>query len=263
MPKKKSSDKTLEKMPLNGTSDKIFYLEFLNAAQKMAWDVYQRHDISFFLGCSGVGKTWLATAFALQELFAGNVEKIILTRPAVEAGERLGYLPGLLAEKYDPYMLPLYDCMTRMVGSGSQRQFVQERVEIAPLAFLRGRTLNDCVCILDEAQNCTWQQLLLYLTRLGNKSKMIVTGDPYQSDIYHNLQEVPLIRLVDSISTVHGIGVVEFSEKYVVRHSLIGKILKKLRDCEAKEKKNGRDQVADVAGSESSASPAGDDQAAQ
>ena len=210
------------------TKEKVFYLEFLTPAQKLAWNLYQQHDIIFLLGPAGTGKSHLAVAFALQDLFAGTKRNIVITRPIVEAGENLGFLPGTLDEKVDPYMMPLFDCLSKMVGKvGSQRQFVEERLEVAPLAYMRGRTFERSVCILDEAQNCSMAQLTLFLTRLGDDSKMIITGDPDQSDLY---EKTPLMDMVDMLSTIQGIGVVEFPEKYIVRHPLVSKILKKLKD---------------------------------
>lgn len=211
--------------------DKVFYLEFLTPAQKLAWNIYQEHDVLFLLGCAGTGKSHIAVGFALQELFAGTKQNIVLTRPIVEAGENLGFLPGSLNEKVDPYMMPLMDCLTKMVGRGGPtRAFVEERLEVAPLAYMRGRTFERSVCILDEAQNCSMAQLTLFLTRLGEGSKMIVTGDPMQSDIFPH-SKTPLAEMMDMLSTVNGIGSVEFPEKYIVRHHLVGKILKRLKDC--------------------------------
>ncbi len=205
------------------------YLDFLSPAQKLAYSVYQQHDVVFLLGPAGTGKTHLAVAFALQELFEKSKSKIVLTRPIVEAGENLGYLPGTLNEKVDPYMMPLYDCINK-ITKGGQRDYVMSKIEIAPLAYMRGRTFSDSVCILDEAQNCTHEQLKLFLTRLGNGSKMVVTGDPEQSDLYSKTK-TPLAMLVDLIQNLKGIGLVDFPEKYIVRHPLVGAILKRLKEA--------------------------------
>jgi phosphate starvation-inducible PhoH-like protein len=211
--------------------EKVFYLEFLTPAQKLAWNVYQNHDVIFLLGPAGTGKSHLAVGFALQELFAGEKKNIIITRPIVEAGENLGFLPGTLDEKVDPYMMPLYDCLAKMVGKGGQtRAFVEERLEVAPLAYMRGRTFEQSVCILDEAQNCSMAQLTLFLTRLGEGSKMVITGDPDQSDLFDK-GRTPIAEMMDLLSSVEGVGVVEFPEKYIVRHPLVGKILKRLKDA--------------------------------
>lgn len=229
MAPKRKAEKQQDKAP-KANESKVFYLEFLTPAQKLAWNVYQNHDVVFLTGPAGTGKSHLAVGFALQELFAGTKQNVVITRPIVEAGENLGFLPGTLDEKVDPYMMPLYDCLSKMVGrAGSQRSFVEERLEVAPLAYMRGRTFEDSVCILDEAQNCTMAQLTLFLTRLGNGTKMIVTGDPDQSDLFHSTK-TPLAELMEMLSTVDGIGSVEFPEKYIVRHPLVGKILKKLKD---------------------------------
>jgi hypothetical protein len=174
--------------------------------------------------------THLATAFAVQELLARTKENLILTRPIVEAGENLGFLPGTLNEKVDPYMIPLFDCISKQVGkSGGQSDFIKSKIEVRPLAYMRGTTFENCVCILDEAQNCSTEQLVLFLSRLGNGSKMIITGDPDQSDLFPKFK-TPLAQMVDDISVVEGIGVVNFPEKYIVRHSLVTKILKRLRE---------------------------------
>jgi len=172
----------------------------------------------------------LAVGFALQELFGGSKKNIIITRPIVEAGENLGFLPGSLEEKVDPYMMPLYDCLTKMVGhAGPNRTLAEERIEVAPLAYMRGRSFTDAVVILDEAQNCTFEQLTMFLTRLGEGSKMVITGDPDQSDLY-KVGKTPLMEMAEILSTVEGIGIVEFPEKYIVRHPLVGKILKRIKD---------------------------------
>lgn len=208
----------------------IFYIDFLTPAQKLAYTVYQQHDIMFMLGAAGTGKTHLATAFAIQELLGRTKENLVITRPIVEAGENLGFLPGTLNEKVDPYMAPLFDCIHKQVGkTGGQCDFIKSKVEVRPLAYMRGSTFENSVCILDEAQNCSKEQLILFLTRLGNGSKMIITGDPDQSDLFPKTK-TPLAQMVDDISVVEGIGVVTFPEKYIVRHSLVTKILKRLRD---------------------------------
>lgn len=230
MPKRKADKQQQPVQERSRERDKVFYLEFLTPAQKLAWNLFQQHDVLFLLGAAGTGKSHLAMGFALQELFAGKKHNIVITRPIVEAGESLGFLPGTLDEKVDPYMRPLYDCLSKMVGrGGNSRAFVEERMEVAPLAYLRGRTFEDSVVVLDEAQNCTFQQLVLFLTRLGNGSKMVITGDPDQSDLFAG-NKTPLMEMVEVLSRVEGIGVIEFPEKYIVRHELVGKILKRIKD---------------------------------
>lgn len=203
-----------------------FKLEYANAAQKLAWQVIEQHDVVFLLGPAGTGKTHLAMAYAISELLAKRKKKIVLTRPIVEAGEKLGFLPGTFEEKVNPYMLPLLDCITKCVGSaGGQFDAVNRAMEFAPLAFMRGRTFDDSICIFDESQNATMSQMKLFLTRLGKNSKMIVTGDPSQTDLIGNtsLQDV-----VDKVQGVEGIGLVEMKANSIVRHPLVGKIIEKL-----------------------------------
>lgn len=207
-----------------------FHLEFLSSAQKMAWAAFDQHDVLFLLGAPGVGKSHLACAFAISEILAKRKKKIVLTRPIIEAGgESIGYLPGTFEEKVNPYMLPLYDCMDRMLGpAGPQRDLINKSVELAPLCFMRGRTFNDAVCILDEAQNATFAQIKLFLTRFGENSKVIITGDPMQSDL--RPQDRALMGIVDKLSTLPGIGVITFRSNSIVRHPLIASILEKLED---------------------------------
>jgi phosphate starvation-inducible PhoH-like protein len=226
----KVSRKKNEK-PLEGMEEKAeFYLEFLTPAQKLAWKIYQEHDIVFLLGAAGTGKSYLSTAFALQDINERRKSKVVLTRPIVEAGENLGFLPGTLNEKVDPYMAPLYDCISKITGGKKyQYDMLMSKVVVSPLAYMRGVTFTDSVCILDEAQNCTWEQLILFLTRMGINSKMLITGDPEQSDLYHR-GNTPLMELVSTIQTIQGIGIVEFAEKHIVRHGLVGKILKRIKE---------------------------------
>lgn len=171
--------------------------------------------------------TFLAMAFAINELLQGNKKKIILTRPIVEAGEHLGFLPGDFNEKVHPYMLPLYDCITKLVGvDNMQRELVDSSIEVAPLAYLRGRNLEDAVCILDEAQNTTMTQMKLFLTRLGENSKMIINGDPTQSDL--PIRPVALTQTIKKLQNVPGIGIITFDSSSIVRHRLVGAMLKEL-----------------------------------
>jgi phosphate starvation-inducible PhoH-like protein len=206
---------------------KQFHLEFLTETQKDAWEAFKHSDVMFLIGAAGTGKSHLAVAFALHEILEGNKEKILLSRPVVEAGESLGFLPGTIEEKIGPYMLPLYDCLEKMCGreGDANRDYITKKVELAPLAYLRGRTFDDSVCILDEAQNCTKGQLKLFLTRLGRNSKMIITGDPSQSD----LGRIPdLIDIVNRLSQLQGVAVITFNEECIVRHPLVSQIIKKL-----------------------------------
>lgn len=211
------------------SSSKTFDLrdKFKNTSQRLAFTVYEQHDIMFLLGPAGTGKSFLACMFAIHDLLNERKSRIVMTRPIVEAGESLGYLPGTFSEKVDPYMMPLYDCIQKLVpGEGGWAKLIQDNSEVAPLAYLRGRTFDKSVCILDEAQNCTWGQLLLYLTRLGESSKLIITGDPAQSDIG---RDSALMDVVHRLEGVEGIGMVRFTEEHIVRHRLVSEILKRLQ----------------------------------
>lgn len=206
-----------------------FNLEFLNSAQRLAYEQFHKHDVLFLLGPAGSGKSHLACAFAISEILAKRKKKIVLTRPIVEAGESLGFLPGSFEEKVHPYMLPMYDCIERCVGrDGPQREYINKSIEIAPVAYLRGRTFLDAVCIFDEAQNATLMQLKLFLTRFGQNSKVIVTGDPNQSDLRGGSKI--LVDVVNKLRDVAGISVIEFNADSIVRHPLISQILNKLEE---------------------------------
>lgn len=205
---------------------KGFHLEFLTPSQRLAWQAFQQHDVLFMLGPAGTGKTLLASAFGVTEILRKTKQKLVLTRPIVESGESLGYLPGTFDEKINPYMMPLYDSIDKICGSdGRQKELIKESTELVPIAYMRGRTFENAVFILDEAQNCTRSQLKLALTRFGKNSKMIITGDPDQSDLPG---EVALADIVYKLRTVTGIGVVIFKENSIVRHPLIAKILAKI-----------------------------------
>ena len=204
---------------------RFHHLEFLNDQQKYAWDAFQNSDVMFLVGEAGTGKTHLAIAFALHEIIEKTKSKILLSRPVVEAGESLGFLPGDINEKVYPYMLPLYDCLEKMCGRNGDdtREYINKKIEVAPLAYLRGRTFSSSICILDEAQNCTSSQLKLFLTRLGTNSKMIITGDPSQSD----LGKYPdLINIIDKLKGLKGVSVITFNEECIVRHPLVKHIVK-------------------------------------
>lgn len=203
-----------------------FHIEFKNEYQSLAWAAFQQHDVLFLTGPAGSGKSHLATAFALEQVLNRKRKKIILTRPVVEAGESLGFLPGEFADKIQPYMMPLFDCIESMVGTeGLWKDRIDEAIEVAPIAFMRGRTFNDAICILDEAQNCSMMQLKLFLTRFGENSKVIITGDPTQSDIGG---KVALVEVMQKLKDVNGVGIVEFKENAIVRHPLVGRIIEKL-----------------------------------
>lgn len=183
------------------------------------------HDISFGIGPAGTGKTYLAVACAVDALERDAVKRIILTRPAVEAGERLGFLPGDLAQKVDPYLRPLYDALYDLLGfDRTQKLFEKQVIEIAPLAYMRGRTLNHAFVILDEAQNTTVEQMKMFLTRIGFGSKAVVTGDVTQVDL-HKTQRSGLVDAMHVLKDVRGIEFTQFSSADVVRHPLVARII--------------------------------------
>jgi len=183
------------------------------------------HDISFGIGPAGTGKTYLAVACAVDALERDAVKRIILTRPAVEAGERLGFLPGDLTQKVDPYLRPLYDALYDLLGfDRTQKLFEKQVIEIAPLAYMRGRTLNHAFVILDEAQNTTVEQMKMFLTRIGFGSKAVVTGDVTQVDL-HKTQRSGLVDAMHVLKDVRGIAFTQFSSADVVRHPLVARII--------------------------------------
>ena len=194
--------------------------------QRRYVDAIEHHDLVFGVGPAGTGKTYLAVAMAVSALLSKRVSRIILTRPAVEAGERLGFLPGTLQEKIDPYLRPLYDALYDMIEVEKIEKLLERNtIEIAPIAFMRGRTLNDSFIIMDEAQNATPEQMKMILTRQGFNSKMVVTGDPTQIDL-PGVQRSGLIEVIDVLREVEGIRFVQFDDRDVVRHSLVQKIVK-------------------------------------
>lgn len=194
--------------------------------QRMYIENIRRHDLTFGIGPAGTGKTFLAVVLACQMLRDGQVKRIVLTRPAVEAGENLGFLPGDLKEKVDPYLRPLYDGLHTVLGTEQTDRLIERGViEVAPLAYMRGRTLNDAFCILDEAQNTTEMQMKMFLTRLGFGSKMVVTGDETQIDLPGSSKS-GLIESVKRLDQVRGIAVNRMDETDVVRHPLVSKIIK-------------------------------------
>lgn len=196
------------------------------ANQKLYIEALQKHDMVFGTGPAGTGKTYLAVAVAVSELVAGRVNKIILTRPAVEAGENLGFLPGDLKEKVDPYLRPLYDALHDMLPPENiDKLFESGVIEIAPLAFMRGRTLANAFVILDEAQNTTAVQMKMFLTRLGDGSKMAINGDPGQIDLPTKTIS-GLVQAVELLKNIPEIAIIPFTEDDVVRHRLVGKIIR-------------------------------------
>jgi len=201
-----------------------------SANQKLYMEALERFDMVFSIGPAGTGKTYLAVAMAVTALLSKQVNRIILARPAVEAGERLGFLPGTLQEKVDPYMRPLYDALHDLLEADKLENFIEKGIiEVAPLAFMRGRTLNDSFVILDEAQNTTSEQMKMFLTRLGFNSKAVITGDVTQIDLPDSRRS-GLIEAIEIVSNIEGITFVYFDEHDVVRHSLVQRIIKAYDD---------------------------------
>ena len=202
--------------------------------QKELLDAYEQNDMVFAVGPAGTGKTYTAIALAVRALKNKHVRRIILSRPAVEAGEKLGFLPGDMKEKIDPYLQPLYDALEDMIPASKLRDYMSDgTIQIAPLAFMRGRTLSDAVVILDEAQNTTREQIKMFLTRMGMGSKMIVTGDVSQIDLPAS-QRSGLLEALKVLKSVKGIGFVVFNVNDIVRHSLVKRIV----DAFDKKKEN-------------------------
>lgn len=192
-----------------------------NATQALYLSNIETHDISFGIGPSGTGKTYLAVAAAVHALLREKVSRIILVRPAVAAGEDLGFLPGDLAQKVDPYLRPLYDALYELLGAEKVTRFIERQlIEIAPLAFMRGRTLSDAFVILDESQNTTEEQMKMFLTRLGWGSKVVVTGDITQIDLPHG-RSSGLVHAMTVLKNIQGISFTQFAAKDVVRHHLV------------------------------------------
>ena len=209
--------------------------------QKLYVDSVKQHDVTFGIGPAGTGKTFLAVTLAVTALKRGQVKRIILTRPAVEAGESLGFLPGDLKEKVDPYLRPVYDALYQILGKDQTTRLMErEIIEIAPLAYMRGRTLDDAFVILDEAQNTTIMQMKMFLTRLGFNSKMIVNGDISQTDLPRNVKS-GLIDAQEKLKNIHQIDFVHFSAKDVVRHPVVAQIIRAYEP--APVKKEEREEV--------------------
>jgi len=194
--------------------------------QKNYIEALETFDMVFAIGPGGTGKTYLAVAMAVSALLSKQVNRIILARPAVEAGERLGFLPGTLQEKVDPYMRPLYDALHDLLEADKLERFLEKDIiEVAPLAFMRGRTLNDSFVILDEAQNTTSEQMKMFLTRLGFNSKAVITGDVTQIDLPDSRRS-GLVEAIEVVGKIEGIKLIYFDERDVVRHSLVQRIIK-------------------------------------
>lgn len=203
---------------------------------------FEENDLVFAIGPAGSGKTFVAIALAVRALKNKEVRKIILSRPAVEAGEKLGFLPGEMKDKLDPYLQPLYDALQDMIPAAKLKEYMETNViQIAPLAFMRGRTLNDAVVILDEAQNTTTHQIKMFLTRLGLGAKMIVTGDVTQVDLPPTTTS-GLIQAMDILKGVTGIGKTEFTKKDIVRHKLVQRIVNAYEKFDEKRKKESKEK---------------------
>ena len=206
-------------------------------AQKEYIEAIRSYDIVFGIGPAGTGKTYLAMATAISALNGGEIRRIILVRPAVEAGEKLGFLPGDLAEKVNPYLRPLYDALHDMIDFEQTSAMLQRGViEVAPLAFMRGRTLNDCFVILDEAQNTTSEQMKMFLTRLGISSKAVITGDVTQIDLPNGTTS-GLIQTMEILAGIQGLKFVYFTDKDVIRHRLVQDIIRAYERAEKKKRK--------------------------
>jgi len=219
----KPHEQASDNLILHGVNGKSIYARSAN--QRLLVDAYADNDLLFAVGPAGSGKTYTAIALAVRALKNKEVRRIILSRPAVEAGEKLGFLPGDMKEKIDPYLQPLYDALQDMIPAVKLTEYMEKGViQIAPLAFMRGRTLSDAVVILDEAQNTTVQQLKMFLTRLGIGGKMIVTGDLTQIDLPAT-QKSGLRDAIGRFGSVRGIRIIEFNEKDIVRHPLVKHIV--------------------------------------
>ena len=224
-----------EDVIVHGTHGKLVKARTSN--QRKLVDLSYDKDMVFAIGPAGTGKTYTAVALAVRALKNKEVKRIILTRPAVEAGENLGFLPGDMKDKLDPYMQPLYDALNDMIPSEKLKAFIEERViQIAPLAFMRGRTLDNAFVILDEAQNTTVQQMKMFLTRMGRSAKFVVTGDMTQIDL-PNRQKSGLSHSLDLLKDVPEIGMVYLDQKDVIRHKLVMKIIQAYKQEQTSKRK--------------------------
>ncbi|MDE5849170.1 MAG: PhoH family protein [Muribaculaceae bacterium] len=214
-----------------------------NANQAKMVKSFAENDLTFALGPAGTGKTYIAIALAVAALKNRQCRRILLSRPAVEAGEKLGFLPGDMKDKIDPYLRPLYDALEDMIPQVKLKEYMEtDTIQIAPLAFMRGRTLNDAIIILDEAQNTTKHQMKMFLTRLGHNAKMIVTGDTTQIDLPRTVQS-GLIQALRILRGVKGIGIIEYEKKDIVRHPLVQRIVDayEKREKEADDEENAEE----------------------
>lgn len=220
-----------QKTKADATKDVLVYsisgrpIKSRSENQQALIDAFEKNDMIFAVGPAGTGKTYLSIALAVRALKDKDIKKIILSRPAVEAGEKLGFLPGDMKDKIDPYLQPLYDALEDMIPTVKLQDMMEKHViQIAPLAFMRGRTLSDAVVILDEAQNTTPAQIRMFLTRMGWNTKMIITGDMTQVDLPHE-QKSGLKEALSLLGDIEGISVVEFNKKDIVRHKLVTRIV--------------------------------------
>ena len=219
----KPQERETDNLILHGVNGESIYARSVN--QRLLVDAYEDNDLLFAVGPAGSGKTYTAIALAVRALKNKEVRRIILSRPAVEAGEKLGFLPGDMKEKIDPYLQPLYDALQDMIPGAKLNEYMEKgTIQIAPLAFMRGRTLSDAIVILDEAQNTTVPQLKMFLTRLGIGGKMIVTGDLTQIDLPPT-QHSGLRDAIERFRTIKGIRIIEFNDKDIVRHPLVKHIV--------------------------------------
>ena len=235
----KPQETSTDNLILHGVNGKSIYARSIN--QRALVQAYEENDLLFAVGPAGSGKTYTAIALAVRALKNREVKRIILSRPAVEAGEKLGFLPGDMKEKIDPYLQPLYDALQDMSPAAKLTEFMEKgTIQIAPLAFMRGRTLSEAVVILDEAQNTTALQLKMFLTRLGLGGKMIVTGDMTQIDLPAS-QKSGLRDALDRFHNIKGISIIEFNEKDIVRHPLVKRIVAAYDKGERAEAKDQKD----------------------
>ena len=227
---------------LHGMSGKAILARTKN--QQRLVQAYNENDLIFAIGPAGSGKTYTAIALAVRALKNREVKKIILCRPAVEAGEKLGFLPGDMKEKIDPYLQPLYDALEDMIPPAKLKDYMENKIiQIAPLAFMRGRTLSDAVIVLDEAQNTTTQQIKMFLTRLGMNAKMIVTGDVTQIDLPYNVTS-GVIQALYILRNVKGIAKIEFDKEDIVRHKLVQRIVDAYETFHEEKKAEAKPDVA-------------------
>lgn len=214
--------------------------------QKLLVDAYNTNDMVFAIGPAGSGKTYVSIALAVRALKNKEIRKIILSRPAVEAGEKLGFLPGDMKDKIDPYLQPLYDALQDMIPTQKLTEYMEQNViQIAPLAFMRGRTLNDAVVILDEAQNTTSQQIKMFLTRMGQNTKMIITGDMTQVDLPHNVRS-GLKEAREVLKDIKGISFIEMNEQDIVRHKLVTRIVNAYNKYDKEKKAKAEERASEL-----------------